>query len=74
MSARPSFYLKFIVAYVLQFFSLISDSRGSVYNILYIKNKDKLLCDIDLHVECSSGTFYCYYLLRVQLLQKDIKA
>ena len=38
------------------------------------QNKDKLLCDIDLHVECSSGTFYCYYLLRVQLLQKDIKA
>ena len=33
MSARPSFYLKFIVAYVLQFFSLISDYLGSLSNL-----------------------------------------
>ena len=38
------------------------------------QNKDKLLCDIDLHVECSSGAFYCYYLLRLRFRQKDMKA
>ena len=30
MGSKPSFQLKFIAAYVLQFFSLISDSLGSV--------------------------------------------
>ena len=32
MGARPSFQLKFIAVYVLQFFSLISDSLCSVYD------------------------------------------
>ena len=31
MGSKPSFSLKFIAAYVLQFLSLISDSLGSVH-------------------------------------------
>jgi hypothetical protein len=44
MGSKPSFQLKFIGAYVLQFFSPISDSLGSVLIIqLIIVKKVKIL-------------------------------